>query len=118
VYIKENYMGNIRDLLESYQEERLQQVFGASYKWNSRVDVTAPWKCPKCSSNHGFRRRGSRNKIVHYNNEKVDVRLFQVTCLQCSSTFSPFPEILGLERNQRIYGDIFDFTNLFPGMGI
>ncbi len=108
-------MENIKKVIESYQEERLVQVFGDTYKWNSRGDVNAPWCCPKCSSSNGFRRRGSRNKIIHYNNEKIDVRLFQVSCIKCNSTFSPFPEILGLEKNQRIYADMFDFSRLQLG---
>ena len=103
---------NIKILLENHQEAVLTEVFGSD-KWkNNKAEITTPWHCPKCNSNHGFRRRGSRRKKVYYNNKKVEVRLFQVTCLHCNSTFSPFPQILGLERNERLYSDIFDFKSL------
>lgn len=103
-------MQNVKDLLEFYQESMLEDIFGDMT--NNRSEVTTPWCCPKCASDKGFRRRGSRNKKVYYNEEKIDIRLFQVTCLKCDSTFSPFPEILGLERNERLYGDMFDFNHL------
>lgn len=104
-------MQDPKDLLEFYQEKVLEKVFG-ELKWgNNRSEITAPWHCPKCNSSHGFRRRGSRPKIIRYNNEKIAVKLFQVTCMQCDSTFSPFPELFGLEKNEQIYQELFDFKN-------
>ncbi len=111
-FLMEYFMHDIKDLIEVYQESMLNRIFG-SIKWeNNKSDIVTPWHCPKCDSNKGFRRRGSRTKKVYYNNQKVDVKLFQVTCLHCDSTFSPFPQILGLEKNERLYSDLFDLRNL------
>jgi hypothetical protein len=47
-------------------------------------------------------RRGSRPRKVRTSSGPVRFRLRQVTCPDCSKTWSPFPELLGLEPGQRI----------------
>lgn len=92
--------------LREYQDEILQKVLGAP--WEPRhQQKPAPWACPKCGSRLGFARRGSRPRRLRSSLGVVDFELRQVTCLACAgagihTTFSPFPELLGLPARARV----------------
>jgi hypothetical protein len=85
--------------LESTQDLALDQVLGP--KWADTPQSEAPWVCPQCRSRQGFKRRGSRPRVLRKTSlGRVPFQLRQVTCCRCGDTFSPFSEWLGLEPYQ------------------
>lgn len=68
-----------------------------------RDQPTAPWSCTKCSSSHGFRRRGQRPGGRKLNSAvgQVHFALAQLECLRCGRRFAPMLEVLGLVAHQR-----------------
>ncbi|MCK5537874.1 MAG: hypothetical protein KAI79_13695 [Bacteroidales bacterium] len=71
-------------------------------KWGSAFMPEVPkWECPRCKQNTlGFKRRGHRTRIIKSSFGKFNYKLFQVTCRQCSKTFSPFPQLLNIPKGQ------------------
>lgn len=76
-------------------------------KWEgSFMPEIPPWTCPRCNQNiSGFKRRGSRKRIIKSSFGKLDYHLLQITCRNCNKTFSPFPKLLNIPKGQ--------FTNEF-----
>lgn len=61
--------------------------------------------CPRCGVVHsggGVVRRGSRQRKVRTSGGLVVFRLLQFTCKECGATWSPYPELLGLEPRCRV----------------
>ena len=89
----------VASYLEATQDTALDEVLGP--KWADEPQRQAPWVCPRCRSQEGFRRRGSRCRTLRKSSlGAVAFALRQVSCNQCQGTFSPFPEWLGLEPYQ------------------
>lgn len=87
-------------MLLQVQERMLNRVLGPP--WSRQPQETAPWRCPKCQSNHGFYRRGNRErKRLRTCVGDVEFDLLQVTCQKCGATFSPFVHLLGLAQWQQ-----------------
>jgi len=85
--------------LETIQAQLLDQVLGP--KWANAPQQEAPWACPECGSRQGFKRRGSYPRVLRKSSlGRVEFNLCQVTCCSCEHTFSPFPDLLGLEPYQ------------------
>ncbi len=85
--------------LEEIQDEVLDQVLGQ--KWSDGVQEEVPWECPGCKERLGFKRRGSRSRVLRKTSlGRVPFNLRQVTCCQCGTTFSPFSAWLGLAPYQ------------------
>ncbi len=85
--------------LEATQDLALDQVLGP--KWADVPQGEAPWVCPKCHSRQGFKRRGSRPRVLRKTSlGRVPFKLRQVTCCHCDDTFSPFSDWLGLAPYQ------------------
>ena len=89
----------VASYLEASQDAVLEQVLGP--KWADGPQSQAPWTCPQCHSEQGFKRRGSRPRTLRKSSlGRVPFQLRQVTCRRCESTFSPFSEWFGLEPYQ------------------
>jgi len=85
--------------LEAIQDLVLDQVLGP--KWADVPQDEAPWVCPQCDSPRGFKRRGSRPRVLRKTSlRRVSFKLRQVTCCRCDDTFSPFSAWFGLEPYQ------------------
>lgn len=85
--------------VEAIQDIVLDRVLGP--KWEDEPQDEAPWSCPQCQSQQGFKRRGSRPRTLRKSSlGRVPFQLRQVTCSRCEHTFSPFPEWFGLESYQ------------------
>jgi len=85
--------------LEAVQDLVLDQVLGS--KWADVSQDKAPWVCPQCQSRQGFKRRGSRPRVLRKTSlGRVPFKLRQVTCCHCDETFSPFSAWFGLEPYQ------------------
>lgn len=86
----------VAEVVWQMQEQHLQAVL------SSEREIVCPG-CGVVSSGPGATlRRGSRPRKVRTSNGPVRFRLRQVTCPDCRKTWSPFPELLGLEPGQRI----------------
>ena len=87
-------------LLEEYQERLLDQVCGLRRKPVSRP---APFTCPGCGSDQGFRRRGSRSRPrrLFTRMGRLSLRLAQVGC-SCGRRFAPLLQLLGVEPGARL----------------
>ena len=84
-------------VLEQVQDAHLEQVFGG----------TAQIVCGRCGVVHvgpdaRLVRRGSRKRRLRISSGVLCFVLRQLTCRACGSTWSPFPELLGLRERQRI----------------
>lgn len=114
--IPDNHKGFAR-YLEGLQEWFLNDVLAG--KWQAGKAIKkAPWHCPRCASSQGFQRRGSRPRMVKSGSGSIQVKLFQVTCLSCRATFSPFPKLFGLEENEPIrFEAIKEQNSLVPSAG-
>ena len=77
-------------LITNLQQHILEQVLGSA--WRPYQRIAAPWECPRCRSRYGFRRRGRRSRSLKTSMGRVSFSLFQVTCGDCTKTFSPFPK--------------------------
>jgi len=85
--------------LEATQDRVLDEALGP--KWGDTPQDQAPWPCPSCHSRQGFKRRGSRPRVLRKTSlGPVPFELRQVTCDHCHGTFSPFPDQFGLTPYQ------------------
>ena len=89
-------------LLEAYQDAVLDAVCGAR-----RAPLTrgrrAPFRCPACNRERGFRRRGrrSRRRVLLTRLGRMQLSLAQVGC-RCGRRFAPLLQLLGVERGSRV----------------
>ena len=88
------------NLFKEAQETQLMHYLGAP--WHETSGILTPWECPRCGARAGFKRRGSRPRILKTSCGEITFPLRQVTCNDCGKTFSPFPALFGLEKWQRI----------------
>lgn len=61
--------------------------------------------CARCGVVHsgtGVVRRGSRKRKIRTSTGVVQFRLLQFTCRECGATWSPYPDLLGLEPRCRV----------------
>lgn len=75
--------------------------------WDRTRAGTAEVICQRCGVVHSgpdaaVVRRGSRRRQIRTSSGQVSFRLIQLTCLECGATWSPYPELLGLEPRQRV----------------
>jgi len=85
--------------LEATQDLVLDQTLGP--KWADAAQGEAPWVCPHCHSRQGFKRRGSRPRVLRKTSlGRIPFKLRQVTCCHCDDTYSPFSAWFGLEPYQ------------------
>lgn len=89
-------------LLEDYQERVLEHVCGPRRRPLVR-GRRAPFKCPACGADRGFRRRGrrSRSRGLLTRLGRMDLALAQVAC-PCGRRFAPLLQLLGVEPGSRI----------------
>ena len=90
-------------LLEAYQDAVLDAVCGAR-----RAPLTrgrrAPFRCPACNRERGFRRRGrrSRRRVLLTRLGRMQLSLAQVGC-RCGRRFAHRSlQLLGVERGSRV----------------
>jgi len=88
------------NLFKKAQEAVLDIYLGTP--WNKSPGFVTPWECPKCAARAGFVRRGKRIRKLKTSIGRVSFPLRQVTCTDCGKTFSPFPELFGIEKRQRL----------------
>lgn len=86
-------------LFKKAQESVLDIYLGAP--WHGSPGLATPWECPRCSARAGFVRRGKRIRKLKTSIGRVSFPLHQITCTDCGKTFSPFPELFGMEKRQR-----------------
>jgi hypothetical protein len=85
--------------LEAYQEVRLSYRLGP--RWSDKPQKEVGWACPRCGSQQGFNRRGSRTRVLRKTSlGRIEFQLYQVTCRQCDKTFAPFAEEIMLSPYQ------------------
>lgn len=91
-----------RQLLESYQETIIDRVCGPRRRPLPR-GRKAPFECPGCRRDRGFRRRGfrSRQRVLLSRVGRLELRLAQVGC-RCGRRFAPLLQLLGVEPGMRI----------------
>ena len=85
----------VTELVESVQEAHFERVL-----LGEEVIV-----CTRCGVEHtqgGVVRRGSRMRKLRSSSGEIRFRLHQITCRDCSNTWSPYAELLGLEPRRRI----------------
>jgi hypothetical protein len=73
--------------------------------------------CPRCGvvhSVHGVLRRGTRPRKVRTSSGVVCFALIQLTCRDCTATWSPYPALLGLEPRARVSEELV--RHLFEGV--
>ncbi len=89
-------------LLEAYQEAVVDHVCGARRAPLTR-GRTAPFRCPACGRDRGFRRRGrrSRPRVLLTRLGRMELTLAQVGC-RCGRRFAPLLQLLGVDRGSRI----------------
>lgn len=61
--------------------------------------------CARCGVVHsgtGVVRRGSRERKIRTSSGVIHFRLLQLTCCECGATWSPYPDLLGLEPRCRV----------------
>ena len=89
-------------LLEAYQEAVLDHVCGPRRSPLSRGRI-APFTCPACGNERGFRRRGrrSRPRVLLTRLGRMELTLAQVAC-RCGRRFAPLLQLLGVERGSRV----------------
>lgn len=90
------------ELINQYQEEWLDKNLGIK---NSGFCVIGNLICPRCESSR-FTRRGSRPRQLKSSVGLIRFKLYQVTCLDCSKTHSPFMEYLCVKPRQRITDEL------------
>ncbi len=91
-----------RDVLEAHQEQVLERVCGPRRRPLPR-GRKAPFRCPACDRDRGFRRRGyrSRQRILLSRVGRLELRLAQVGC-RCGRRFAPLLQLLGVESGRRL----------------
>jgi ssDNA-binding Zn-finger/Zn-ribbon topoisomerase 1 len=87
-------------LFKKAQESVLDIYLGTP--WQKSPGLATPWECPKCAARAGFVRRGKRIRKLKTSIGQVSFPLHQITCTDCGKTFSPFPELFGIEKRQRL----------------
>ena len=89
-------------LLEAYQEAVLDHVCGPRRSPLGRGRI-APFTCPACGNERGFRRRGrrSRPRVLLTRLGRMELTLAQVAC-RCGRRFAPLLQLLGVERGSRV----------------
>jgi len=89
-------------LLEAYQEAVLDRVCGLRRSPLSR-GRRAPFMCPACGSERGFRRRGrrSRRRVLLTRLGRMELTLAQVAC-RCGRRFAPLLQLLGVDGGSRV----------------
>lgn len=91
-----------QQVLESYQETIVERVCGPRRHPLAR-GRRAPFQCPACGRNRGFRRRGyrSRHRVLLTRVGRLELRLAQVGC-RCGRRFAPLLQLLGVEPGMRL----------------
>ena len=89
-------------LLEAYQDALLDGVCGARRAPLIR-GRKAPFRCPACNRERGFRRRGrrSRRRVLLTRLGRMELSLAQVGC-RCGRRFAPMLQLLGIDRGSRV----------------
>lgn len=90
------------ELLEAFQEALLDHVCGARRAPLPR-GRRAPFRCPACDRDRGFKRRGrrSRRRVLLSRLGKMELDLLQVGC-RCGRRFAPLLQLLGIEAGARV----------------
>lgn len=89
----------VGQLVAQLQEEHLERVLAGEEEL----------VCTGCGVVHrggGLLRRGWRRRTVVGQEGRLSFALRQVTCCCCRRTWSPYPELLGLEPRQRVLGEL------------
>ena len=91
-----------RNVLEGHQEQILERVCGPRRQPLAR-GRKAPFHCPACRRDQGFRRRGyrSRQRVLLSRVGRLELRLAQVGC-RCGRRFAPLLQLLGVEPGARL----------------
>lgn len=91
-----------QQLLESHQETIIERVCGPRRRPLAR-GRKAPFQCPRCRRDQGFRRRGyrSRQRVLLSRIGRLELRLAQVAC-RCGRRFAPLLQLLGVEPGMRL----------------
>ncbi len=91
-----------QQLLESHQETIIERVCGPRRRPLAR-GRKAPFQCPGCRLDRGFRRRGyrSRQRVLLSRIGRLELRLAQVGC-RCGRRFAPLLQMLGIEPGMRL----------------
>lgn len=89
-------------VIEAFQEQLLDHVCGARHRPLPR-GRRAPFQCPSCRSDRGFRRRGyrSRQRVLLSRIGRLELRLAQVGC-RCGRRFAPLLQSLGVPPGARL----------------
>lgn len=90
----------------------LSQELTSALLWQIQVDHAgrvmrgeAEVACARCGIVHcggGVVRRGSRQRKIRTSSGLVRFKLLQLTCRGCGGTWSPYPELLGIEPRCRV----------------
>lgn len=91
-----------QEVLEAHQEDILERVCGPRRRPLVR-GRKAPFECPACGRERGFRRRGyrSRQRVLLSRVGRLELRLAQVGC-RCGRRFAPLLQLLGVEPGARL----------------
>jgi hypothetical protein len=102
----------------------LTQYLTSAVLWQVQVDHTmrvmrgeAEVACARCGIVHsgcGVVRRGSRGRKIRTSSGLVRFKLLQLTCRDCGGTWSPYPELLGIEPRSRVSEELL--KQLFEGV--
>lgn len=90
------------EVIETYQETILDHVCGPRRRPMPR-GRKAPFECPACGRQDGFRRRGyrSRLRVLLSRVGRLELRLAQVGC-RCGRRFAPLLQLLGVASGARL----------------
>ncbi len=88
--------------LESHQEAVIERICVPRRQPLER-GRKAPFQCPACRRDRGFRRRGyrSRQRVLLSRVGRLELRLAQVRC-RCGRRFAPLLQLLGIEPGMRL----------------
>jgi hypothetical protein len=90
------------ELLVAYQEAVLDHVCGVRRAPLER-GRRAPFQCPACGRQRGFKRRGrrSRRRVLHTRLGRMELSLLRVSC-RCGRRFAPLLQLLGVDAGGRV----------------
>jgi hypothetical protein len=90
------------ELLEAYQEAVLDHACGARRRPLER-GRRAPFRCPACGRERGFKRRGrrSRPRVLLTRLGRMELSLSQVGC-RCGRRFAPLLQLLGVDAEPSV----------------
>lgn len=90
------------EVIEAFQEHIVERVCGPRYH-PLPCGRRAPFRCPACGSDRGFRRRGyrSRQRVLLSRVGRLELRLAQVGC-RCGRRFAPLLQSLGVRPGARL----------------